>query len=415
MGVLAAFKQYREYDRRIWVLFTSDLIVNIGFSVVMPFLALYLHGQLGISMSMVGLVYLTGALMAALGSLIGGELADRLGRRKVMLFSVGMRALTFFLVAISVAMGHGFLVISSLVVVSWFFGSLFEPAANAMIADLVPSGKRLEAYGLLRVGINIGWAVGPMIGGFLAAYSYASLFLLTSICGGISFVLVLLLISESFYRREVTSGFSIRDIASVRKDPTFLYFCMTSLILFVLVSQMSSTYSVYAQGTVGMSETQIGYLYAINGAMVALLQIPVARFLSARRLFSVLTIGSLVYVMGYLLAGFAGGFILLAVCMIIVTLGELIASPTLTNLVANLSPEKERGRYMGVFSLFTATGWSLGPAVGGILLDNIIEPMLLWGTLSTIGLVSAVGYALLGRKVRRRDRPRTFDGVDGNS
>jgi len=164
-----------------------------------------------------------------------------------------------------------------------------------------------------------------------------------------------------------------------------------------------------------MSETQIGYLYAINGAMVALLQIPMARFLSARKLFSVLTIGSLVYVMGYLLAGFAGGFTLLAVCMIVVTLGELIASPTLTNLVANLSPEKERGRYMGIFSLFTATGWSLGPAVGGILLDNIIEPMLLWGTLSTIGLVSAVGYALLGRKIRRRDRPRAFDGVDGNS
>ena len=400
MGVSGALEQYRQYDRRVWTIFTSDLIVSIGFSMVMPFLALYLHGQLGVSMSLVGLVYLCGAVMAALGSLIGGELADRLGRRRVMLFSVGTRAIAFTLVAISVAMGHGFLVISALVVMSWFLGSLFEPAANAMIADIVPSGKRLEAYGLIRVGANIGWALGPMIGGFLAAYSYASLFGLTAICGSISFFLILLFISESFSGREASSGFSIKDIAYVRKDRTFLYFCITSLILFILVSQMSSTYSVYAQGTVGMTETQIGYLYSINGAMVALLQIPMARFLSTRKLFLALTMGSLVYMVGYMTAGFAGGFILLGVCMVLITLGELIVSPTLTNLVAILSPEKERGRYMGVFSLFTATGWSLGPAIGGVLLDNIVDPVLLWGAISSIGLISAWGYTLLGRKVK---------------
>lgn len=81
------------------------------------------------------------------------------------------------------------------------------------------------------------------------------------------------------------------------------------------------------------------------------------------------------------------------------------------NMVANLSPEKERGRYMGVFSFFTATGWSLGPAIGGLLLDSIAEPIILWSSISTIGLVSAVGYAMLKRKLSpEADRAGTRDG-----
>ena len=400
--MIGAFEEYRQYDRRIWILFVSDLIVAIGFSVVMPFLAIYLHSGLGVPMSLVGVIYLVGALMAALGSVVGGELADKLGRRRVMLFSVGTRAVAFFFVAIAVAGGYGFVLISVLVIVSWFFGSLFEPAANAMIADLVPPGKRLEAYGLLRVGVNIGWAAGPMIGGLLAAYSYASLFMLTAVCGTVSFFLISLYISESLHRTESISGFNLKDIASVGKDRTFLYFCITSFVLFILVSQMSSTYSVFAKSSVGVGETQIGYLYSINGAMVALFQIPIARLLSSHRMSRALTIGSLVYVLGYFVAGFAGGLVILAICMVTITLGELIVSPSAMNMVANLSPERERGRYMGVFSFFTATGWSLGPAVGGVLLDNIADPIILWGAISSIGLVSAVGYAIMGRRIPER-------------
>lgn len=399
MGILSSIDQYREYDRRIWILFSSDLVVAIGFSVVMPFLAIYLHDGLGVPMSIVGLIYLVGALMAALGSVVGGELSDRLGRRRVMLFSVGMRAIAFFTIAILVAGGHGFVLISLLVIISWFFGSLFEPAANAMIADLVQPSRRLEAYGLLRVGVNIGWAIGPMVGGLLATISYSSLFILTAVCGVASFIMIFLWISESLHREKPSKGFSFKDIASVRQDRTFLYFCATSFILFILVSQMSSTYSVFAKSGVGLGEAEIGYLYSINGAMIVLFQIPMARFLTKRKMSMALTLGSIFYVIGFLTAGFAGGFSLLALCMIIITLGELVVSPSAMNLVANLSPERERGRYMGVFSFFTATGWSLGPAVGGVLLDTISNPIVLWGAISSIGLVSAAGYALLGKRI----------------
>ncbi len=86
MGVLDRLKSSLDsYDQRLWILFISQLIVAIGFSVVMPFLAIYLHDKLGVAMSLVGIVFLLGAIMAAMGQLLGGTLADRWGRRKVML------------------------------------------------------------------------------------------------------------------------------------------------------------------------------------------------------------------------------------------------------------------------------------------------------------------------------------------
>ena len=92
--------------------------------------------------------------------------------------------------------------------------------------------------------------------------------------------------------------------------------------------------------------------------------------------------------------------------MVVITLGEIITSPSSMNLVANLSPENERGRYMGIFGLFTSTGWSLGPFVGGILYDAFkMEPFLLWGGVAIFAILSAIGYfALRGILSEQSDR-----------
>lgn len=396
------FDQFRSFDRRVWVLFASQLIAATGFSVVMPFLAIYFHDRLGIPMSLVGAVFLSLALMAALGQLTGGLLADRFGRRKVMLLSVSARAVIFILVSVAVAGSHGFVAISALVVVSFLLGSMFEPAANAMVADVVEPGRRLEAFAFLRIGGNIGWAVGPMLGGFLAAVSYSSLFLLTAVTGAMSATLIYLWIAESMHRESMGGGLRIRQLFSLRKDTNFTIFCLASFIMFIVVSQMSSTLSVFSNQEVGLPEVQIGYLYSINGLMVVLFQFPVARSLNRLRMSHALVMGAVVYSLGYFLVGFAPAFIFLAICMMVITTGELIVSPSSMNLVAKLSPENERGRYMGVFGLSTAVGWSLGPFIGGVLIDTIVEfPILLWGIIALFGMMAATVYAALGHRMTR--------------
>lgn len=394
------FDQFRSFDRRVWVLFASQLIASIGFSVVIPFLAIYFHDRLGVSMSLVGTVFLSLALMGAIGQLTGGLLADRFGRRRVMLLSVSIRAVIFAMVSLAIASSQGFFAISALVVVSFLMGSMFEPAANAMVADVVEPGRRLEAFSLLRIGVNIGWAVGPMMGGFLAAVSYSSLFLLTALTGAISATLICLWIEESIHRQLKGGDLRLRELASIRRDTNFTIFCVASFVMFIVVSQMSSTLSVFSNEQVGLPEVEIGYLYSINGLMVVLLQFPIARCLGRFRMSRALVMGAVVYAVGYFLVGIAPAFIFMALCMTIITLGELIVSPSSMNLVAKLSPENERGRYMGVFGLSGAMGWSLGPFIGGVLIDTVVDrPLLLWGTIALISIIAAAVYAALGRRI----------------
>jgi MFS family permease len=161
---------------------------------------------------------------------------------------------------------------------------------------------------------------------------------------------------------------------------------------------MSSTFAVFSVEVVGITEVEVGYLYALNGAMVVVLQFPMARYIAPYRMAYVLSNGALLYAVGYFIIGLGGGLWMLILSMVITTLGENIVSPSSTTLVAKLSPEKERGRYMGAFGIFSSFGWALGPALGGLLYDGLsTEPLMLWGTIAAISMVSFFGYVYLGK------------------
>ena len=396
-----------QFDRRVWALFVGRIISATGFSIVIPFLSIYFNQDLGIPATTIGAVFLVSTGFGALGQIIGGEVADRVGRRKIMILAMSSRAMIFVGISVVIYYSNDFLFIAALVVCSSFVGSLFEPASNAMVADVVAPSKRLEAYGLLRIGQNIGWTLGPLLGGLLAIWGYSTLYLLTAISSATVAVIIFLFVKESVKRDLGRKRLSIKGLWELRERATpFLVFSFFSIFLWLVMAQMSSVYSLYSTNEVGMSLTEIGYLYAINGAIVVALQLPLARFIVRFRMTTVTAVGALVYAVGYFSVAFASDFWMLAGSMVVITMGEIITSPSSMNLVANLSPENERGRYMGIFGLFTSTGWSLGPFVGGILYDAFNnEPYLLWGGVSLFAIVSAIGYfamrAILSEKLDR--------------
>lgn len=395
-----------RYDRRVWTLFVGRIISATGFSIVIPFLSIYFYG-LGIPLATIGTVFLVSTLIGAMGQVVGGEIADHFGRRKIMIVAMGSRAVVFLLISVAIAGGYGFLVIAALIVGSSFFGSLFDPASNAMIADIVPPSGRLEAYGLLRIGQNIGWTLGPLLGGLLAVMGYSTLYLLTAVCSASVAFIIFFLVSESAKAGIVRHRLGLGDFVEIRRHHLpFLLFCIFSIFLFLVMAQMSSAYSVYSDDVVGVSLTEVGYLYAINGIMVVCLQIPVSRYIARYRMTSVISVGAVLYAVGYFSVAFAHDFTGLAIAMVVITTGEIVTSPSSMNLVANLSPDEERGRFMGIFGLFSNSGWSLGPLIGGLLFDNFkSQPVLLWGGVASFALFSAVGfYSLRGLLEERFDR-----------
>jgi MFS family permease len=162
-----------DFPRQFWILFGGTLVNQIGSGMVFPFLTLYLHQRLNLSMTLVGVILSIWAISGLLGSLVGGSLADQMGRKRLMVTSLGTNALGL------VAFGFADTLPTAVAAVVFvgFVSSMFQPARDAMVADLVDTDKRPQAYGLLRVVANLGIGIGPAIGGFLASVSYLIAFL----------------------------------------------------------------------------------------------------------------------------------------------------------------------------------------------------------------------------------------------
>jgi MFS family permease len=415
-----------QRDRRLLHLFLGRVLGSTGFAIVIPFLGLYLHGQRGVRMTLVGGIFFVAALAGAVGQVVGGELTDRLGRKVVIVGSQIVRSATFVGFGVAVLVHAPILWFLLLTSFSALAGRAFEPPSGAMVADIATGAARAEYYAVLRIGGNLGWAIGPAIGGFLAALSYPALFLNAAAILLAAALFMAFKVEETRPHRIARSlevqesttllpsstgiaplaRFGFEELAQALRDATFVRYCVVSLVLFTVMSQLISTLSVYAVQWAGISKLQLGALYTLNGLMVVFLQFPVVRALAPYRMTTALIAGSILYAAGYAMMGIGHHVALLAAAMFVVTLGEIVTTPASMNLVANFSTPELRGRYMGVYGLFNSFGWSTGPLIGGVLLDFAAgRSMLLWAPIGALALVASAGYwDLRGRLSRAMDR-----------
>lgn len=421
-------KALAEGDRRLLHLFVGRVLGSMGFSITIPFLSIYLHGERGIPMSAVGGMFFVAALTGAVAQILGGEWADRHGRKGVMIVAQAGRALVFAGMGVAALVGAGFGTFVALTCMSAFFGRLFEPPSGAMIADVTEGEERAEAFGIMRVAGNLGFALGPAIGGFLAALSYSALFFISATILAGSALFLAWLVRESLPQErrrgaeagigdDLTPGLAraaakaadrprrgidLGSIVATLKDGRFLRHCLSCLVLFTVLGQLMSTFSVYTVEWCGLSKPELGWIYSVNGAMVVLVQFPIVKFLAPYRMTTGLIVGSVLFAVGYGMMGLVGSFWGLALAMMVVTLGEVVSVPATMNLSANFSTEETRGRYMGVYGLFNSFGWSLGPLVGGALLDASNRVAWIpWSGIALLSLVAALGFWDLRRRLSR--------------
>jgi MFS family permease len=339
-----------------------------------------------------------------------------MGRRKIMIIAMAARCMMFLALAYVISGGADILVITIMISMSSLAGSFFEPATNALIADVVAPKKRLEAYGLLRIGGNVGWTLGPLLGGLLSMISFPFLFIISAAATGTVSIIVFLFVAESISSGARRQKLSLRDLGRLKDDRRFLAFCLISVPLFMLFGQMASSYAVFSTDIIGISNAELGYLYAVNGLMVVFMQFPISRSINHLRMTKAMAAGSLLYAIGYGLVGlspslglalpywlFSPGFLYLALCMFIVTIGEMVVSPSSMTLVAKMSPESERGRYQGMYGLVSNFGFSAGPFFGGLLFDAFTgDPIFMWAGIGSFGLLAALGFLGLGRRIPER-------------
>lgn len=394
-----SIEHIRQFNKSLWILSAGWFVSALGFAISIPFIAIYFHSELGLSISEIGFFFGVMAIVRSVFQAIGGEVSDRIERRFLLIYSQFFRTGAFLLLAIAIYEDWGFWAIAGFLLFNSIFGAIFQPVANAMVSDILPAEKRLNGYAITRSAGNLGWAVGPAIGGFLAGNSYGILFVISSVITLLS-GLVFWIFLETPKTNQISKQFRFSDFIAVKNDSNLARHSILIFMLYLVVAQLIAPFSVYAVEIVKISEYQLGILYTINGLMVVLLQIPITKILSNQKLTIQLAIGALLYALGYGLVGFLAGFNYFIFVIMIITFGEMFMSPASLALTSRLAPEGRMGRYMGIYGFFVASGWSFGPLYGGLILDYFSHShALAWIMIASLAVFSGVGYILFTKKL----------------
>ena len=397
------FQFLRQFDRNLWVLSMGWFVGALGFSASMPFVSIYFHAEYGMSITEIGVFFGALAIVRSAFQLFGGEISDRVSRKSMLVHTQLWRGLSFFVLALALYAKAGFWPVATILLINAVFGAMFHPVANALVSDIVPREKRLDGYAITRSAGNLGWAVGPALGGFLATSSYGLLFMISAVVTVISGIVFWTLLKMPAVESTL-DRFKPSDLLAIRKDPILARHSLLIFLLYLVVAQLIVPFSVYSVEIVGITKAQLGYLYTINGLLVVALQIPVTRLLAKFKLSTQLATGAFFYAVGYGMVGILVGFKFFVIALVVVTVGEVIMSPPSLTLTSRLAPEGRMGRYMGIFSFFVAGGWSLGPLFGGVVLDHFgYSPALAWMLISSLAAVAGLGYLLSRKKFAHVD------------
>ena len=294
-------------------------------------------------MTEAGVLFGIFSIAGLVGSMIGGGLTDKFGRRGLVLFGLVISALS------SVSMG---LVnnIGAFYLLAGFVGFLSDiagPAYQAMVADMLEEDKRAEGFGLLRVVANLAWVFGPMIGGFLASQSYLLLFILDAISSIITAVIIYRMIPETMpegseERRQETILETMGGYLRVASDRLFTAFILISMLVGVVYLHLYSTLSVFLRDVHGVQVDAFGPLFSINAGTVVLFQFWVTRRVKHYAPMKMMALGTAFYLVGFTAYGFISSYSLFAVAMLIITIGEMIIIPISQALASSFAPEDMR-------------------------------------------------------------------------
>jgi MFS family permease len=371
-----------------WVLFAGTFVNRLG-TFVMPFFTLYLTDR-GYTAAQAGLAIGAYGLGGLVAQTVGGLLADRIGRRNTIALSMfGAGAVTLLLWK-----AESLAVIYPLIFLLASVGEVHRPAASALIADLVPSERRMAAFTVFRLAINVGWAAGLALGGLLAQRNFDLLFIGDAVTS-ISFAVISLIAlphGTRTSRREEAKLPSARS--AILADRGFLLFLAAALLSGSVYAQNVSSLPLHVRDA-GYGAAAYGFLQSLNGVIVIVLELPVIAWAQHRE--RLLLVGASCLLIGFAFSAllFADTLPLMVGMVLVWTLGEILGSSAATSIAADRAPEYARGRYQSAIGGAWSLAFMLGPVVGTLVYSS--SPEALWLGCGAAGLI-AFGLCLAARR-----------------
>lgn len=403
---------YQGLPAGVHILAVANAVNSLG-SFIWPLMSLLLTDRLGFDKSKAGFFVAMLFLVSAPASLIGGKLADHLGRKKIFLISRTLGALVF---VPCVYLGTS-PVLPWLFLLNTFLMSLSWPSLNAMIADLTDREQRPSAYSLMYLGMNVGFAVGPMIAGLLYNFHLPLLYLGDAITTVLSSILAARAVPETLpasEHRAASSGTEAAErgglIAALLRRPQLLAVSLALLVLSFVYAQYGFCLPLQAKTTFAAAGAKMyGLFMSLNGLIVILGTAPLTYLTRNLPAASSLGLGALLYAVGFGMIGLLGGSVpLYLLSTLIWSVGEVVITVNSQAYIANNSPVTHRGRFSAAIQTISGMGRFLGPFVMGRLADRRGLGVV-WSACFALAGPAAVLFfvqsALATRQRNRGDRP----------
>lgn len=385
--------------RAVWLLVIGMVINVTGASFLWPLNTIYIHGELGKSLSVAGIVLMLNAGATVVGNLLGGALFDRLGGYRTILLGAGLNLIAMA----GMTMWHDWPYYVVFLTIVGFGSGVIFPAVYALVGAVWPKGGR-RAFNAVYISQNAGVALGSAMGGFVASFSFNYIF-----SANLAMFALFFLIAAFGYRQMANvTGAQTNVIAENgkvknRSKLTALFIlCTAYMLCWVGYVQWQSTIANYTQ-EVNISLKEYSLLWTINGLLIVFGQPLVTFFVRAFQdnLKKQIVIGIFIFMGSFGITAFANDFKGFLAAMLILTIGEMFVWPAVPTVASQLSPKGREGFYQGIVNSTATAGRMFGPVLGGVLVDLYGMPVL-FVTLIAFLLVSLGLTVIYDRPLKKR-------------
>lgn len=384
---------YGGIPRRVWLLATV-LLINRSGAMVIPFLTIYLTSRLGFSLEQAGLIVTVYGSGAIAGAWLGGKLSDTIGFAPVQFWSLVMNGLLFMLLG----QMRSFPQVIAVMFVTGLFAEAFRPANSAAVAYYSDTASRIRSYSLLRLASNLGFSVGPAIGGLLATVSYHLLFW----TDGFTCIAAAILLRVFLKPVHGTGGKSmvaekpLHDGVSAYNDKVFLFFILLVTMFAICLFQLFNIVPVYLKEKVRMTEALIGIVMSVNGILIALIEMVLVYKLENRRPdVAYMSIGSLLLGAAYLSFNLLPPVFAVAfVYIVLFTAGEMLSMPFMNNFWIYRSKAHNRGQYAALYTIAYCVATIAAPTLGAFVVERAGFANW-WFIVGGICVLASIGFRVM--------------------
>ncbi|WP_292010333.1 MFS transporter [Chryseobacterium sp.] len=386
---------FKGLSKESWML-ALVMLINRSGSMVLPFLGVYMTSQLGFDIKSSGVVLSFFGVGSVLGSWLGGQITDKIGEYRVQSLSLLLSVPLFCMIPFfKTEVG-----LAGIILAQSTISEAFRPANSVAITKYARPENITRAFSLNRMAVNLGFSIGPALGGILSGISYEFLFFSNALGALLAGLMYIWFFSKrnklAAGKKKKFTGKIVEKENSPYKDGKFILYCIFCMLFSVCFFQLLNTLTIFYKDTAKLSQESIGFILGYSGFLIVLLEMGFVQI--AEKYFSLaltLLLGTFICGFAYGMLAFDHSMITLIISMTLLCIGEIWVLPFMSTITALRSGNNNKGAYMGLNGIAFSISFIITPYLGTLIAENYGFSKLWIGTGVACTLIAIAFYFII--------------------